>query len=73
MACLVSRLGRVERRVIPEMYVAEDCRLFHGELGDPTGAMPMVGYGAGAYVLHVLQRERVESTNRDLYSGELPR
>lgn len=42
---------------VPEMLVAEDCALFHGALGDPTGAIPMVGYGAGAYVLHVLERE----------------
>jgi hypothetical protein len=41
---------------IPEMYVAVDCPLFHGAVGDPTGAIPMVGYGAGVYVLHLLQR-----------------
>jgi GH15 family glucan-1,4-alpha-glucosidase len=40
---------------IPEMYVAEDCPLFHGALGDPTGAVPMVGYGAGVYILNVLE------------------
>ncbi len=45
-----------DHNFIPEMYVAERCRLFHGELGDPTGAIPMVGYGAGVYVLHLLQR-----------------
>jgi hypothetical protein len=38
------------------MYVAVDCPLFHGAVGDPTGAIPMVGYGAGVYVLHLLQR-----------------
>lgn len=43
--------------IIPEMYVAVPCELFPGRIGDPTGAMPMVGYGAGAYVLHLLQRE----------------
>lgn len=42
---------------IPEMYVALDCPLFHGAIGDPTGAIPMVGYGAGVFILHVLQRE----------------
>lgn len=42
---------------IPEMYVALPCQLFPGEVGDPTGALPIVGYGSGAYVLHVLERE----------------
>jgi GH15 family glucan-1,4-alpha-glucosidase len=42
--------------IIPEMYVALPCELFPGNIGDPTGAIPMVGYGAGAYVLHLLNR-----------------
>jgi GH15 family glucan-1,4-alpha-glucosidase len=45
-----------DHNFIPEMYVALDCRLFHGEIGDPTGAIPMVGYGAGAYILELLAR-----------------
>jgi hypothetical protein len=45
-----------DHNIIPEMYVAENCPLFPGELGDPTGARPMVGYGAGAYILDVLQQ-----------------
>ena len=47
-----------DHNIIPEMYVAVPCALFPGRIGDPTGAMPMVGYGAGAYVLHLLDRER---------------
>lgn len=47
--------------IIPEMYVALPCRLFPGKIGDPTGAMPMVGYGAGAFVLHLLERKRSAS------------
>jgi hypothetical protein len=43
-----------DHNIIPEMYVAIPCRLFPGAIGDPTGALPMVGYGAGAYILHVL-------------------
>ena len=43
---------------IPEMYVAVPCELFPGKIGDPTGALPMVGYGPGAYVLHLIERER---------------
>lgn len=69
---LYRRLGRVaqadamldrivdkaaaDHDIIPEMYVAVPCALFPGRIGDPTGAMPMVGYGAGAYVLHLLER-----------------
>ncbi len=47
-----------DHNIIPEMYVAVPCQLFPGKIGDPTGALPMVGYGAGAYVLHLLKRER---------------
>jgi hypothetical protein len=49
-----------DHNIIPEMYVAEDCKLFHGALGDPTGALPMAGYGAGAYILHLINREKIE-------------
>jgi len=45
-----------DHNIIPEMYVALPCKLFPGKIGDPTGAIPMVGYGAGAYVLHLLER-----------------
>jgi GH15 family glucan-1,4-alpha-glucosidase len=45
-----------DHNIIPEMYVALPCELFPGKIGDPTGALPMVGYGAGAYVLHLLDR-----------------
>jgi GH15 family glucan-1,4-alpha-glucosidase len=50
-----------DHNVIPEMYVAVPCKLFPGKIGDPTGAMPMVGYGAGAYVLDLLQRAELET------------
>ena len=50
-----------DHNIIPEMYVAESCALFPGSLGDPTGARPMVGYGAGAYVLDVLDRASWEN------------
>jgi hypothetical protein len=45
-----------DHNIIPEMYVALPCQLFPGKIGDPTGALPMVGYGAGEYVLNVLER-----------------
>jgi GH15 family glucan-1,4-alpha-glucosidase len=50
-----------DHNIIPEMYVAVPCELFPGKIGDPTGAMPMVGYGAGAFVLHLLERERIRA------------
>jgi GH15 family glucan-1,4-alpha-glucosidase len=46
-----------DHNIIPEMYVAVPCELFPGAIGDPTGAVPMVGYGPGAFVLHLLERE----------------
>ena len=46
-----------DNNIIPEMYVAVPCPLFPGKIGDPTGALPMVGYGAGEYILQILQRE----------------
>ena len=46
-----------DHNIIPEMFVAVPCQLFPGKVGDPTGALPMVGYGAGAYLLHVMERE----------------
>lgn len=48
-----------DHNIVPEMYVAVPCELFPGKIGDPTGAIPMVGYGAGAYLLHLLERERL--------------
>jgi hypothetical protein len=62
-----AMLGRIvakaaaDHNIISEMYVAVPCKLFPGKIGDPTGAIPMVGYGAGAYVLHLLEREATSS------------
>jgi GH15 family glucan-1,4-alpha-glucosidase len=41
--------------LIPEMYVSVPCALFPGPVGGPTGANPMVGYGAGAIVMELLE------------------
>jgi hypothetical protein len=40
--------------LVPEMLVSVPCELFPGAIGDPTGANPMVGYGAGAVVMALL-------------------
>ena len=53
-----------DHNIIPEMYVAVPCALFPGEIGDPTGALPMVGYGAGAFILHMLEREAAAKASR---------
>ena len=52
---IVSKAA-ADHNIIPEMYVAVPCTLFPGKIGDPTGALPMVGYGAGEYILHILER-----------------
>jgi hypothetical protein len=58
-ATILARIvdkSAADHNFVPEMYVAEDCKLFHGAIGDPTGAIPMVGYGAGVFVMDVLSR-----------------
>ena len=57
IARIVSRAA-VDHNIIPEMYVSVPCTLFPGEIGDPLGARPMVGYGAGAYILDLLDRRQ---------------
>lgn len=59
-AAILKRIvakAAADHNVIPEMYVSVPCQLFPGAVGDPTGALPMVGYGAGEYILHVIERE----------------
>ncbi|WP_263352511.1 glycoside hydrolase family 15 protein [Acidicapsa acidisoli] len=57
----IVRKAAADHNIIPEMYVALPCRLFPGKIGDPTGALPMVGYGAGEYILHLIKREAMQS------------
>jgi GH15 family glucan-1,4-alpha-glucosidase len=59
-AAMLERIvhkAAADHKIIPEMYVAVPCQLFPGKVGDPTGAIPMVGYGAGEFILHVLERQ----------------
>jgi hypothetical protein len=56
MLARIVRKSAADHNIIPEMYVALPCKLFPGNIGDPTGALPMAGYGAGAYILHLLDR-----------------
>lgn len=65
-AAILKRIvfkASADHNIIPEMYVAVPCRLFPGKVGDPTGALPMVGYGAGEYILHVLEREALDRSH----------
>jgi GH15 family glucan-1,4-alpha-glucosidase len=59
-AAILERIvdkAAADHNIVPEMYVSLPCQLFPGKLGDPTGALPMVGYGAGEYILHLLERQ----------------
>ncbi len=61
---LLSRItakAAADHNIIPEMYVALPCKLFPGNIGSPTGALPMVGYGAGAYILHLIARDEIQN------------
>lgn len=61
-AAILKRIvdkAAADHDLIPEMYVALPCALFPGKIGDPTGALPMVGYGAGEYILHLLDRSEL--------------
>jgi GH15 family glucan-1,4-alpha-glucosidase len=55
----ITQKSAADHNTIPEMYVALPCKLFPGKIGDPTGALPMVGYGAGAYILTLMERESI--------------
>jgi GH15 family glucan-1,4-alpha-glucosidase len=58
---IVSKAA-ADHNIIPEMYVSVPCPLFPGKVGDPTGALPMVGYGAGEYILHLTERDALQYT-----------
>jgi hypothetical protein len=58
MLKLIIDKASADHNIIPEMYVAVPCQLFSGAVGDPSGALPMVGYGAGEYILHILKLRR---------------
>jgi GH15 family glucan-1,4-alpha-glucosidase len=67
-AAILKRIvdkATADHNIIPEMYVAVPCELFPGQVGDPTGARPMVGYGAGAYILDLLDRERLDTDHQN--------
>lgn len=56
VSTMVERSSR-DNFIVPEMYVSEKNYRFTGEIGEPTGAVPMVGYGAGAFIVYLCHRE----------------
>lgn len=42
--------------LMPEMYLSVPGEDFEGKIGSPTGATPMVGYGAGVFMMSLLER-----------------
>lgn len=44
--------------LIAECYVSEKSNDFKGEIGDPTGSIPMIGYGSGIYAMTLTEREQ---------------
>ncbi len=50
--------------VVPEMYVSQVNYRFPGAIGDPIGAIPMVGYGAGVYTSYIIEREKLLSATK---------
>ena len=55
--------------LIPEMYVSEPSEEFGNEIGTPTGAIPMVGYGAGIYAITLAEREKAARAKTNLNPG----
>ena len=45
-----------DNNLIPEMYVSSLNEKFPGSVGAPTGSVPMVGYGAGSFILYLMER-----------------
>jgi GH15 family glucan-1,4-alpha-glucosidase len=60
----IVKKANVDHGLIPEMYVSELNDEFTGEIGTPTGAIPMVGYGAGIYAITLAERERSQKAKR---------
>jgi GH15 family glucan-1,4-alpha-glucosidase len=46
-----------DNNLIPEMYVSSLNQEFPGPVGAPAGSIPMAGYGAGSYILYLMERQ----------------
>lgn len=60
----ITQMADAQKDLIPEMYMSQQTDDFEGPIGSPTGAIPMVGYGAGTYVLNMLDRQRAATAAR---------
>jgi len=53
-----------DHNLVPEMYIAVRDSNYPGHIGDPCGAIPMVGFGAGAYVITIVERQQATRLGR---------
>ena len=57
LASRVTARALADHGFIPEMYVSFPSSEYPGAVGDPAGAVPMVGYGPGAFMIYVSERD----------------
>jgi GH15 family glucan-1,4-alpha-glucosidase len=62
IAPIVDKAAR-DHNIVPEMYVSEVNYRFKGAVGDPTGAVPIVGYGSGTYVSYLYKRDELSAAS----------
>lgn len=58
-----------DNHIIPELYNSTGDGEEKTSIGAPAGARPMVGYGAGAYIMYLAERQRLDPRGR---TGCLP-
>lgn len=74
---IMKRLRQIAARdnnMIPEMIQSEcmpEEEAFQTAVGSPSGANPMVGYGAGAFLLYVAEREALRLGGTKTLAGGL--
>lgn len=60
----IAKKAAEDHFFVPEMYVSHLNNRFRGPLGSPTGAVPMVGYGAGVFELFTLLKTRINGVGK---------
>ena len=56
VVCYFKHKAAGDNNLIPEMYVSRLNEEFPGPIGAPAGSIPMVGYGAGSFILCLMER-----------------
>jgi GH15 family glucan-1,4-alpha-glucosidase len=59
---IVARMvekSKADSNTIPELYHTSDGESHRDTPGAPAGARPMAGYGAGAYMLYLAERQQI--------------